>query len=511
MLPHQGKLPTDGWVIAGIAALGALLLGVAVFGSPGLLIGGILGVLAVYVAYKEPMWIVLALAAWWPFEPFILKWIQDDLYVYARFASEIMVYVLVVVVLLGLLSGKYKQRTTSVHLPFILFAAMMLVSVILNQLPIVDAALGARQILRFMLLFFVVVYRYPRRFWIRRLLTVVFVILSIQSLLGIGQALTGGAFDSFLLPSARKTFNDIQLTEGTVQFWDPGQRVFGTFGRYDRLGTFVAMALLLAMGLLYESDKEPDWKWLAALAVVAIPALILTYSRSAWFGLVLGGLVIAAVRKDYRVFAGVGVVVVVLAGYLGVTGISSTLADVEQQTAAERLFEAFSYNRFKGEFEGLGRVYWLVKTPTQVVTHNFGSFLFGWGPAQTGGGAVAALSNTRVYDIVGEPFGVYGTEGYIDNNWFSLWGESGTLGMIFYLWLYVSLMVIAWQVARHSKDPLTRGLAAGYLGVAAAVALNASLATFLEIRTLAPYLWILGGSVVVLGSREHLILTRDRN
>ena len=114
------------------------------------------------------------------------------------------------------------------------------------------------------------------------------VTLFLQSLLGITQALSGGGLDAFLLPSERRTFGDIQLTEGTVQFWDPGQRVFGTFGRYDRLGAFLAFVLLLVVAFVYESDKQPEWKWLGWLAVLGLPALLLTYSRSAWFGLIFG-------------------------------------------------------------------------------------------------------------------------------------------------------------------------------------------------------------------------------
>lgn len=457
------------------------------------------------------MWAVLGLAVWWPLEPFILKWIGDDIYVFARFASEIMVYVLVGVVVLSVLIGRYHRRVTPVDLPFALFLLMILVSIILNTLPITEAALGLRQIIRFMLLFWVIVYRYPRRYWIKWLTIIIVGMMAFQAVLGITQAVVGGSLDSFLLPSERRTFGELQLTEGTVQFWDPGQRVFGTMGRYDRLGTFLALALLLVVGMVYESGRKRDWRYLGLLGIIGLPALILTYSRSSWFGLILGGLAIAYVRRDKRVFAAAGIVLLLFAGYLGINGLSSTLSDVPRQTVAERFLEAFTYQRFRGEYLGLGRVYWIVKTPTQVVPHNAISFLFGWGPAQYGAGAVSALGNTRVYDAIGEPFGVYGTEGYIDNNWFALWGETGTLGIIFYLWGYIGLMVLAIRIARHSRTSLTRALALAYVGITVSVAVNAALATFLEVRTLAPYFWMLGGCVVVLGSREKLIQTRSRS
>ena len=497
-------------VLVGLVGVGVLLLVAAVLTSPWALIGIALLIAAVYASWREPMWTVMFLAAWWPIEPFILKFVNDDVYIFARYASESLIYVLVAVVIIGIISGRYHRRSTPVDAPFVLFLFIILVSTILNTLPVTDAILGARQIIRFMLLFFVVVYRYPRRFWMRRVIAILIATLLIQSTIGIAQTISGGALDSFLLPSERRTYSDIQLTEGTVQFWDPGQRVFGTFGRYDRMGTFLALVLLIIIAITYESETKPEWRLWGLAALIGVPALILTYSRSSWFGLILGGLAIAWVRKDKRVLVGAFVIGLVMAGMLGFSGIQKTLADVPRQTVVERLFEAFSYQRFRGEYFGLGRVFWIAHTPTTVVPHSLVSGLFGWGPASYGGGAVAALGNTRVYDTVGLPFGVYGTEGYIDNNWMSLWGETGTLGIIFYAWLYLAMMLLAIKVARHSRTPLGRAIGVAYVGIAVEVWVNAFLATFLEIRTLAPYLWILAGFVVVIGSREKLIATRYR-
>ncbi|PIR47688.1 hypothetical protein COV06_02275 [Candidatus Uhrbacteria bacterium CG10_big_fil_rev_8_21_14_0_10_50_16] len=511
LLPHNSPSEREHtWILGGIILFGIALLLISVLTSPWVLLAGLLFAAAVYATWKEPMWTVMALSAWWPIEPFILKWIGDDIYVFARYASEIMIYVLAGVVVLSVLIGRYHKRVTPADIPFALFVLMLVVSIILNTLPVGQALLGLRQIVRFMLLFWVIVYRYPRRYWMRWMVMIIVGMMALQAVLGLTQALVGGSMDTFLLPSERRTFGELQLTEGTVQFWDPGQRVFGTMGRYDRLGTFLALALLLVIGFVYESGRKPNWQYLGLFGFIGLPALILTYSRSAWFGLILGALAIALVRKDKRVFAAAGIVFLLFAGYLGVNGLSNSLADVPRQTVAERFLEAFTYQRFVGEYYGLGRVYWIVTTPTIVVPNNMVSLLFGWGPAQYGGGAVAALGNTRVYDAIGEPFGIYGTEGYIDNNWMALWGEAGTLGIAFYLWGYIVLLLLAIKIARHSRISFTRALALAYVGIAVSVAVNASLATFLEVRTLAPYFWMLGGCVVVLGSREKLIQTQVR-
>ena len=58
-------------------------------------------------------------------------------------------------------------------------------------------------------------------------------------------------------------------------------------------------------------------------------------------------------------------------------------------------------------------------------------------------------------------------------------GETGTLGMVLYAWLYIALMVVGVRVARHGRSALTRAVSAGYVGVSVAVGVNAFLATVL--------------------------------
>ena len=181
-LPHNpGSAREHSWWLAAIAGGGVLLLAVAVLTSPWVLLAGVLFGAAVWATWKQPMWTVLALMAWWPLEPFILKWIGDDIYVFARFASEIMVYVLVGVVLLGVLLGRFKRRITPVDLPFALFLLMLLVSIGLNTLPVTEAVLGLCQIIRFMLLFWVIVYLYPRRYWMKRMVVLLIAMMAVQA------------------------------------------------------------------------------------------------------------------------------------------------------------------------------------------------------------------------------------------------------------------------------------------------------------------------------------------
>ncbi len=494
---------TAAYVVA-LFALLALLIGAQAFLSGLAILSIVISACLIVLAIYRPLWTLAFLSIYLPFEPFLLTFIPDGIYFLARFFSEALIYLLVAVVMWRRFTGRVSFQKTPIGLPFFLFVVVALSSAVINFVSPTVALLGLRQILRFILVFFVIVYLNPPRDYIRKLTFAMLAIVLFEAGLGLTQAALGEPLDLLLLPSETRTFGDFVLTPGVIQTWEPGSRVFATLGRYDRLGTFLAFFLLLASACVYEFKTQKERRKLWWPFLLGLPALLLTYSRSSWFGFLLGFLFIALwIKRDRRVLYATIACLGVLIGYLFYSGIAvGYLTDVPGQTVVERFFEAFSYERWRGEYYGFGRLYWIVQTVVAVVP---AAPLFGFGPGQYGGGAVAALGNARAYEQLGLPFGVYGTDGYIDNNWFSLWGETGTLGIVFYLWMYLALFVYAVRVYRSVKnDALVRALSLGFAAAMIAVALNAFLATFLEVRTLAFYLWLYGGFIVVLGKKAKV-------
>ncbi len=485
----------------GAAAFFCLLV---VFLSPWKVLAFFLGVGLIVIVYRKPTWMLAFLAVYIPLEPFLLKFVPDELYIYAKYFSEVLIYLLLASALLRRYLLGERRAPTPIDLPFALLVLVAVASAISNFVQPSIAVLGIRQIIRFMLLFFAVAALAPSRAYMRKLVVLMLGLVFFESALGILQAATFGALDPFLLPSERHFYDAIALTGGTEQFWAPGQRVFATLGRYDQLGTFLCFFLLLLSGWLYELTKGKWHRYLIAVFMIASGALALTYSRASWFGFLLGFLYIAVrVKKDKKILAGFLITVAMIAGYSAYKGIVVRyLTDLPDQTILARLLEAFSYERWRGEYYGYGRVYWLVNTPLRVVPS---APIFGHGPGTYGGGAAAVLGNTTTYDKLGLPFGVYGTDGYIDNNWFSLWGEIGTLGLALYVWMFVLLFRAAWTVYRRTKDPFLRGMALGYLGATLAFAFQAMLGTYLEVRTISLYFWMFGALLVVAEQREKLV------
>ena len=472
--------------------------------SPWLALALTIGLIFLGFALFKPELILMFLLVYTPFEPFLLKFVPDDMYLFARYFSEGLIYVLLVSVAIRIFTKKKKIVSSPIDLPFIFLILIALTSLVINAVPPFIGILGLRQIIRFILLFFIILYLNPKEAFIKKVTALMFAIVLFQGLLGITQAFVGAPLDEFLIPSERKFYESIQLTSGTNQFWSPGSRVFATMGRFDQLGTFLSFFFLIGAGLLYSLKDKEKKKTLGWIIAFAFPGFIMTLSRASWFGLILGMIVIGVwLMRDMRLrlFLVSGVILAV--SYVAFSGLAVRyLVDYADQTPVERFFEAFSYERWRGEYLGLGRLYWIVQTPTQVVSS---SPLFGVGPGQYGGGAAAALGNSTVYEKLGLPFGVYGTEGYIDNNWFSIWGELGTLGLIFFAWMILALARMSYETWLQTDNRFTRGLALGYLGAVVAVSFQAFLATYFEVRTLAIYLWVYGAFVYVLARQEKLV------
>jgi len=488
-----------------ITALMCLALAVvAVFTSPLKVLAIIITLIALALSVTRPYLVVVALAFWTPLEPFALKFVPDELYVYARYFPEALIYLMAGLVLVHVLLERRRLPHTPIDFPFILFLLAALASALLNLVEPTIAIFGLRQIVRYIIYFYAVVYLAPPKTRIRQTVLIILAIAFCESLLGIVQAALGGSLDAFLIPSERKFFESVQLTAGVQQFWAPGQRIFATMGRYDQLGTFLAFFGLIALGLLYENAKIASRRYLVLLMFVLVVALTLTYSRSSWFSFGLGFLLIGLwFKRDRRVAVVIGLLAAAaISFFLYERVVLRYLVDVPQQTLVERFYEAFSPERLKGEYYGLGRVYWWVNTPLVVVR---ASPFFGVGPGQFGGGAAAAFHNTAAYDKLGLPFGVYGTDGQIDCNWMSLWGETGTVGLVFYLLMFGVLARTAYRLYRRSSDQWTRGLALGFMGAEAAVVFQAFFGRYLEVRTLAIYFWLVGALVVVLGKREEIV------
>jgi len=97
-----------------------------------------------------------------------------------------------------------------------------------------------------------------------------------------------------------------------------GTLLYGPVGYANALGILVALSLVLAIGLLLETDGVLGRVALVAAAVVGSVALLLTSSRGAWLATIVGLLTLAGLRASRRTL--------VVAGTIVTLGLCATVA-----------------------------------------------------------------------------------------------------------------------------------------------------------------------------------------
>ena len=274
-------------------------------------------------------------------------------------------------------------------------------------------------------------------------------------------------------------------------------------GRYDQLGGFLTLGLIMLFPWLYYF-KKPDRKlwWVVGMIVGAL-ALVLTMSRASWIAAFLGMAVVGIVRhRDRRVYSAVGIfflaLIVYLAAFIFANNNVRSLTERPNQTLAERIVEAGSFGAWRASYEGYGRFFFIVNTPLLVVAR---SPLFGVGPGNYGGGAAAALVNTAVYDRLHLPFGIEGVMGQIDNNWLSIWGEVGTIGLFAWVMIFAAIYRSAAGVAAIRPAREDQAMADGVAGLAVGIAVIGFFGPYFEFRSLMFYFWLAVGAVLL--AREN--------
>lgn len=453
-------------------------------------------------AIKKTQWVIYFLLVWLPFESLILRYTPIDYYSYVRFFPEMFLYGFLAITFLVYIKNTGRLFPKS-PINYWLFAylAVALISLIVNQYSPVVWALGLRQLLRFATVFFIILFHNYDKKTMQHLLYVGGVVMLLQALLGLLQFIVGGRLDPYLFSSITVNVGNSAVLGGIEQFWTPGTRVFATMGRYDRLGSFLALGLAMLFPYIYfmRTAAQRFWYWL--FGGIGLLALFLTVSRASWIAAVVAICVSGIfVMKDKRVVATIVAFILFVSTY--VTGFVlvneniSSITETPNISVAERIIESFSLRAWRESYDGYGRIFFIINTPRMVVAT---SPFVGVGPGNYGGGVAAALVNTDAYDRLKLPFGIQNLYGQIDNSWMSIWGEVGTLGLISYLGIFASLIYMCrFVMSRYKeKDPFPYFLSIGFIGAVAALMVLAFFGPYLEFRSLLFYFWVIAGTIAL--------------
>src|SRR3989338_6554608 len=202
---RHAERPITAWIIAAFAATAGLIV-LQTFLSPFLVMALLASVLFVWLALWRPIWVVGFLAIYLPLESVLLKFVPDEVYLFARYFPEGLIYLLAIVLLTKLAFKKIRFRPSPMDSPLALFILILVASAAINAVSPSIAVLGMRQILRFVLLVPMVMLLQPSKFFIRRLTIGLFIVAGLEAILGLLQAVFGAPLDLFLLPADAPTF-----------------------------------------------------------------------------------------------------------------------------------------------------------------------------------------------------------------------------------------------------------------------------------------------------------------
>jgi O-antigen ligase len=371
------------------------------------------------------------------------------------------------VILLGLaawLWGRVRGRLgpegeggTAIDVPLLAFVGVTLVSTLWTDDSQQAAVKAVFFYLPFVLLYRLVVAWWPHARALRTLALTTLAMAVPVALLAVGQYLTRDVFWNHRLQQAN-VYSRFYRANGI--FYDP-----------NILGRYLVLAILIALGYAFVTDRGRDLAVLAVSTAVLGAGLFVTFSRSSALGLMVGVVMLALRAYGWRRTLAVGGVALVLLGGLAVARSHNVRHALTSSHRLERISEG-RFDLVKGGFR--------IWRNHPVLGSGLGSFEKRYEETLTR----SEQRRTRVVISHNAPVTVL--------------SEVGALGFGLFLVLLVSTTLV---VARASR-------AAGADGWAAWVIL--AMLTGILVHSLLysalfedPYTWVLVGAAVGLGSARR--------
>lgn len=421
--------------------------------------------------------VVLFLAFFLPFEEFVLKFmpVSDEIYSLLRYGSEILLLITFVALVTKKIIKRKHFVKTAVDLPVLVFVGITFLSGLLNQTPILEIVLFIRILLRYYVLYFLLVNIELDEKFTRKLIYGLVTIASLQFFIGLAQVLIGDPINKILMP--RPT----TLTVGSyaAKKWlileglrEKGNLVFGTFGDPVNLGLFILIVLTLVTAIFLVTHKNKEKFWL--FFIIGLFILISTYSVGLVFTfmVVLLFMVVTVKRWGMLSFCGLLVGGVILIAFTYRTESFNLIASNSSISPIENLGLLFSERAW--EVAKTNRLFTLFEVPSVIFSH---SPLLGLGPG---------------WELIKDKISSYWLG---DVYWVVVLGQVGLIGLLAFLWIFWRFYKIGFKVYSNSNDLLKKGIALGFLGVIVGVFFYDFIGAALETRPLAFYLWLFAGLI----------------
>lgn len=477
------------WWGGGLALLIVLSLGVALSSLIGAaLLACLAAALLFLTAFYRPDWLILFLAAFMPFESFLLKFIpgSDQVQLIASFASELIIYLTLAVVLLRRLVSKKSFKRTPLDIPLFCFALAAFTSLLLYDLQ-ADTWFGAtvniRAVLRYIALFYIVVNIRLTGKQISGLFNLILIIAGINLIIGFAQRFIGEPFYSFFAPDAINA--DIAGQSRGFILVRRGREIGAIYGALS--DTLFFGLFLVISWIVYLSRAKRITLGIIAAFIIVVTAVGFSYSRIALLTIPL----VAFIFYYWRY----GTARTVLLSVIGITVLAWAAifliepsenfvnARHEQRSVIEDLAGVFTIDYLTTALyhQRLGHLIGTI--PTILMNRP----ILGYGPNQEA--TVEQLNNSSPSFLY---FGL-NAKGFEDVYWMALLAYYGLIGTA----AIIAVLVITYRKARAlfqaSIDAVQQSVALVAMALVVVTTLLLFLNQVLEFRVYGFYFWLLVG------------------
>ena len=221
------------------------------------------------------------------FEEFILKFlpISDAVYSYLRFLGEILIYVAFAKLVIHKLHRGIPFVKTAIDLPIIGFYSVVLLSILVNNSPLMGSLYNVRPMARYIVLFYLVANSSLSERKIETFLRIILGIGIFQLTAGLIQWIGGPAAFDFFLP--RESTLSIGGFTKEYRLLEVGREigsVYGTLGDTVIYGVFMILVLVIYLSRI----RRLEYLNLLGAAVLFF-FIARSYSRAATFSALLAG------------------------------------------------------------------------------------------------------------------------------------------------------------------------------------------------------------------------------
>lgn len=493
ILDRNRALTLSGVLIAAVT-LGALTSFLPLVTAA--LLATLLGLLGGIWIAARPFWVLLFLTAFMPFESFILKLmpVSDQVYLASQFVSEFLIYLSFAVLALRKLLGRSSFHRTPIDGPLLAFALVALLSTAINQVPLLGSLMNLRSLLRYVVLFYLVINLDLTPTQVNWLIRVILLVGGLQILIGGVQRTSGGAINEILMP--RQTNLEMLGQSRQFRLITRGRElgsIFGTLGDSLYLGLFMLVVLAVYLGNLGRLNA-----WNILFIGIVFVVIMYSYTRAVVFGSLLMLLLFYrlrhGVKKTFLLFL-LTAPMVLVAMILTVSSFNETdfvHPNKQQRSIVNNLTGVFSREYFEiAQKQRLGALIGIA--PTVLVNKP----ILGYGPNEKV--AIEYLNDSQPSFLLK----TLDKRGFEDVYWVAVLTYCGLVGVGALAFLLYRLYSSAYKIYHRAIGHPTRGVA---LAVACIVGVTPFLLFFyrvLEFRIYSFYFWLLSALMLVPYTQEQ--------